>query len=501
MRPSGATLAPRASTAARHAPQLPPAPPSRRPAPCRPHPSARPATHLRGSPLPCATPGTGATAVDLCHSAPGAATPTTTTTPLLPTTGLKSLTLDGLTAWVASLGDPHPTARALQVWRLLYYRDTRSGVGLVADLADAGPGVQGGLGAAFLERVAASAPGTTSVDPGLALETVHTSADGTRKLVFAVTAGPAAGRRVDAVLIPVVRRAGARPRLTLCVSSQAGCAQACSFCLTGAMGLGGNLSAGQIVEQAAVAKRLLAAEAEEAGGGGRGSGAKERRPPPPPLTNVVFMGQGEPLDNLAAVSTAASILTHPLGLAFGASKVTVSTVGLIAGMHAFAASHPRVQLALSLHATTDAGRAAIMPAAARPGHDLAALTACLRALFPDGTGRRRHVLIEYLLLAGVNDTAEDAARLLGLLEGVAAKVNLLNFNPHEAAVFGRSGAGDTFRRALVEGGRVCTVRTSRGGDDAMAACGQLGEPGAGERVAGARAARLARGGGVGVAGV
>ena len=163
-------------------------------------------------------------------------------------------------------------------------------------------------------------------------------------------------------------------------------------------------------------------------------------------------------------------------------------------MRSFAADHPRVQLALSLHATTDAGRAAIMPAAGRPGHDLAAVAACLRDLFPGGKGHRRHVLIEYLLLDGVNDSLEDAERLLTLLDGVAAKINLLNFNPHEAAVFGRSGRGEAFRQALVAGGRVCTVRASRGGDDAMAACGQLGDAGAGERVAAGRMARLARAG-------
>ncbi len=446
-------------------------------------------------------------------------------------TCLKSLPYDGLAAWVASTGEDAAAvpARTLQLWRLLYYRDTKTGVGLVSDLAsEAGPATRGGLSGAFLQRAAASA---AAVDPGIELASIHASADGTRKLVFNVTAGPAAGRAVDAVLIPVVRRAGARPRLTLCLSSQAGCSQGCTFCLTGAMGLGGSLTAGQIVEQAVVARRLLAAEAAAAGAAGADAaadaappppGRRTRRPPPPPLTNVVFMGQGEPFDNYGAVSAAVSILTHPLGLAFGASKVTVSTVGLLAEMRAFAAAHPRVQVALSLHATTDAGRAAIMPAAARAGHDLASVAACLRDVFPGapppppgpggeggeggaragggggsaaggggGGGHRRHVLVEYLLLDGINDSVDDAARLLALLDGVAAKVNLLNFNPHAAAVFGRSGRGDAFRRALLDGGRVCTVRASRGGDDAMAACGQLGDPAAaGGVVAKARLARL-----------
>jgi 23S rRNA (adenine2503-C2)-methyltransferase len=490
-------------------------------------------------------PGTAASVVPDLSTESSAPTPAPTPAPAL--TCLKSLPFDALAAWVASTGEPPAAvpARTLQLWRLLYYRDTKTGVGLVSDLAaQAGPGVQGGLSGAFLARVAAASaagPGA-AVDPGIALESIHTSADGTRKLVFRVTAGPAAGRGVDAVLIPVLRRAGARPRLTLCLSSQAGCSQGCTFCLTGAMGLGGSLTAGQIVEQAVVARRLLAAEAAEAeaaaaaaAAGGEEGRARQRgrasagRSPgaPPPLTNIVFMGQGEPFDNLAAVTDAVSILTHPLGLAFGPSKVTVSTVGLLGPLRSFAASHRRAQVALSLHATTDAGRAAIMPAAARPGHDLAAVAACLREVFPNtgrgsnegndggggapggreggddsegggrggGSGHRRHVLVEYLLLDGVNDSPADAARLLALLEGVAAKINLLNFNPHEAAVFGRSGRGDAFRAALVAGGRVCTVRASRGGDDAMAACGQLGDPGAaGGVVAKARLARLGKGG-------
>ena len=328
MRPPGAALAARASNARPPPPTAPPILASvRHPARAFHHTDARPAPRTGAvSGNASARTSSAASQAASQSSLSSAVSPPPSQAP----TCLKSLTLDGLTAWAAALGDPNPPARALQLWRLLYYRDTRSGVGLVGDLAtEAGPGVQGGLGAAFLERVA----GTATVHPGIELEAVHSSSDGTRKLVFLVTQGPASGRRVDAVLIPVVR-AGGRPRLTLCVSSQAGCAQACSFCLTGAMGLGGSLSAGQIVEQAVVAQRILAAEAEgwegegEDAGGAPASGGEASQPPgetprpalpPPPLppaprlTNVVFMGQGEPLDNYASVSAAVSILTHPLG--------------------------------------------------------------------------------------------------------------------------------------------------------------------------------------------
>lgn len=442
--------------------------------------------HHRHHPRPAAV----RPALPRAQAVPDAATttgvpaPSTAPPPTQPTC-LKSLTLPALTAWAASLGEPHPAPRAAQLWRLMYYRDTRTGSGLITSWADAGPGVQGGFSASFLARATESG---ARLDAGLALRSVFQAGDGTRKLVFDVTAGPAAGHAVDAVLIPVVRRAGARPRLTLCISSQAGCRQGCTFCLTGAMGLAGSLTPGQIVEQAVAARRLLAALAAEA--------ATTGADPPPPLTNIVFMGQGEPLDNYEAVSTAVSILTHPLGLAFGAGKVTLSTAGLLPALRAFAADHPRIQLALSLHATTDAGRAAIMPVTGRAGHGMADVAACLRDLFPDdgAGGRKRHVLIEYLLLDGVNDSVADAERLLALLAGVAAKVNLLNFNPHEAAIFGRAGseAADAFRAVLVRGGRVCTVRASRGGDGTMAACGQLGDPGAAVRVKGVREARLAR---------
>lgn len=391
--------------------------------------------------------------------------------------------LPELERWVAAVtGDP--PSRARQLFRVMY----APARGFISDLADAGPGSaeQDTLSPAFL---AAAADAGATADPGLALAAVRTSGDGTRKLVFDVTAGAAAGRRVDAVLIPDGKACGARGRrrLTLCVSSQAGCAMGCAFCLTGASGLGGSLTAGQIVEQVVAARRLLASEGAD----------------PSLLSNVVFMGQGEPLDNYDAVVAAADVMTCATGLALSHNRVTVSTVGLVPAMRALAAASP-VQLAVSLHATTEAGRAAIVPANAR--HPLADIVAALEADFPrrpaaakDGPASAatqpppgphhrhgRHVLIEYVLLAGVNDAAADARRLVSLLARVEAKINLIPFNPHPGSPFSApdDAAVSAFRGAVRAGGRVCTVRAAKGADAALAACGQLGDPAAGTRRAG-----------------
>jgi len=392
--------------------------------------------------------------------------------------------LPALESWVAATtGDP--PSRARQLFRVMYAPSR----GFASDLADAGPGSapQDTLSPAF---IAAAAAAGASVDPGLALAAVRASADGTRKLVFDVTRGPAAGSRVDAVLIPDGKTGaapGQRRRLTLCVSSQAGCAMGCAFCLTGAPGLAGSLTAGQIVEQAVAARRLLVAE-------GRDPGL---------LSNIVFMGQGEPLDNYSAVLAASAIFTAPTGLALSHNRVTVSTVGVVPAMRALVAAS-RVQLAVSLHATTEEGRAAIVPANRR--HSLAAIVAALEADFPrrgkgwqtlaapgEGGGgaspppagpnhrHGRHVLVEYVLLAGVNDSTADAHRLVALLSRVEAKINLIPFNPHPGSPFAapEQAVVDAFRDAVRRGGRVCTVRAAKGADAALAACGQLGDPAAG----------------------
>jgi len=274
----------------------------------------------------------------------------------------------------------------------------------------------------------------------------------------------------------------------------------CRFCYTARMGLRRSLEAEHIVEQVLAARRAFAAR--ESGGAGGGT---------PRLTNVVFMGMGEPLDNLENVLRAIEILTTPApGVdALSPRKITVSTVGLAPQMREFAARSD-AQLALSLHAVDDATRSRLMPLNRR--HDVAELQGALEDLFPRGRCEgRRHVLIEYLLLSGVNDSPEDADALLAFLDRVEAKVNLIQYNKPVVAPPGSSGeeegatagaaagpavleaeglTGETwelltfeptpqadleaFRDRVRAGGRVCTVRESRG-DEEMAACGQLGE--------------------------
>ncbi|KAG1668029.1 hypothetical protein FOA52_006562 [Chlamydomonas sp. UWO 241] len=339
---------------------------------------------------------------------------------------LKSLTRPELEAWAVSLGET--ANRALQLWRWMYADGC-----WVGDLQDTA-GVQGGVSQKFIDQVS----GQASADGGLQLLDVAKSKDGTRKLAFKLTQGAATGGTVETVLIPVVREAGQRNRITICVSSQVGCAMNCQFCYTGRMGLLGNLTAAQIVEQVVAARRYMALEGDDT-----------------PLTNLVFMGMGEPLHNADAVCAAIAIMTDHLGLHMSHNKITVSTVGLVPEIRAFAAAGTRAQLAVSLHATTDEA---------------------LTELFPRGNEEGRSVLIEYLMLAGINDTEGDAVRLLALLEPIQCKVNLILFNPHAGTRFMPSKTEDylAFRSTLIQGGRVCTIRDSRG-DDEMAACGQLGD--------------------------
>ncbi|KAG2489539.1 hypothetical protein HYH03_011990 [Edaphochlamys debaryana] len=278
---------------------------------------------------------------------------------------LKSLTLPELEAWCAAEGEPAPANRALQLWRWMYADPpvATPTEGWAASLQETA-GRQNGFSAKFIEK---ASPRMTLAG-GLELKQVVSAADGTRKLVFTLTEGEAKGGSVETVLIPVVRQAGLRDRLTICVSSQVGCAMNCQFCFTGRMGLLGSLSAAQIVEQVVAARRFLAAEGDRT-----------------PLTNLVFMGMGEPLHNTEAVLTAAEIMNHHLGLHLSYNKITISTVGLVPEMRQVAA-RSRVQMALSLHATTDEVRDWIVPVNRR--YDLATLTAALEEIFPRKEGPR-----------------------------------------------------------------------------------------------------------------
>jgi len=272
------------------------------------------------------------------------------------------------------------------------------------------------------------------------------SADGSRKLVFLLSGGS----RISSVLMPD------EERMTLCVSTQVGCGFACGFCLTGVMGLERNLTAGEIVAQVLAANRLLDKEGRR-------------------VTHIVFMGMGEPLANYAALVKALRILTDAkLGLAYSPRRITVSTVGLVPGIDKLGREDLRVNLAISLHATTDEVRSRLMPV--NRSFDLAALLAAVKR-YP--LASRQRVFFEYVMLEDVNDTLDDAHRLARLLLGVKAKVNLIPFNDWEGARFRRPPLARilSFQAVLLDAGITTTVRWSKG-EDIGAACGQLREPSA-----------------------
>jgi len=251
-----------------------------------------------------------------------------------------------------------------------------------------------------------------------------------------------------------------RPKLTQCVSSQVGCALDCTFCATATLGFGRNLSAGEIVDQVYRAEQLLAAL--PADDPTRRSGADH-------ITNLVFMGMGEPLHNYANVVRALHILTDPLGQGFSRRRITVSTAGLVPALEKLAGEDLRVNLAISLNASNDAVRDEIMPINRK--YPIARLLEAVRKVPLE---RRRRVTFEYVLLADVNDSLDDAQRLAQLLRGIPAKVNLIPWNPHALAPYRRPADERVraFQEELRRRGLAVYVRRSRG-DDIDAACGQL----------------------------
>jgi 23S rRNA (adenine2503-C2)-methyltransferase len=277
----------------------------------------------------------------------------------------------------------------------------------------------------------------------LELRAEQRSADGTVKLLLATWDGHA----IETVQIPAGREDAATERLTVCVSSQAGCALACTFCATGQMGLARNLTIGEIVEQVY--------RAEQPG--------EPRR-----VDNIVFMGMGEPLANPEAVISAVRLLGAPAGYGFSPRRITISTSGLVPQMQRLAREGIPVRLAVSLHAPNDELRSQIMPINAR--YPIAQVLGAARA-YAEAIGRR--VSYEYVMLADVNDARSQAAQLAALLRGEPAHVNLIPYNEtgaeYRASPPERIGA---FARALRASGVACSIRASRGRDIA-AACGQL----------------------------
>jgi 23S rRNA (adenine2503-C2)-methyltransferase len=242
-------------------------------------------------------------------------------------------------------------------------------------------------------------------------------------------------------------------KLTQCISSQVGCALDCHFCATAKMGLRRNLTAGEIVDQVYRARALL-----------------DEVEPGRAITNLVYMGMGEPLHNYTEVVRSLRILRHELGASMSPRRITVSTAGLVSGIEKLGREQDlSVNLAISLNATTDAVRDEIMPINKK--WNLAKLLSAVRA-YP--LPRRRRVTFEYVLLGGVNDTLDDAQRLSRLLRGFPCKVNLIPWNPHPQAPYRRPDAQvvERFQNEVKRLGLPAYLRTPRG-DDIDAACGQL----------------------------
>jgi 23S rRNA (adenine2503-C2)-methyltransferase len=278
------------------------------------------------------------------------------------------------------------------------------------------------------------------------------SADGTCKYLLRLHDGAT----IEAVDIPD------GGRRTLCISSQAGCALACTFCVTGFWGAGRNLTAGEIVSQvlAIRADRQPRGAAPPVPGGSPGG-------PPAEGLRLVFMGMGEPLLNLAGLRPALDVLGRTISL----RRITVSTAGVVPGIEELAGWERRPNLAVSLHAPDDERRSQAMPI--NRSYPLSELLAALRR-YPLERGRK--ITFEYLLIRGWNDAVADADRLVKLVAGLRAKVNLIPINPDpvlgDAMVPPAEAQVEAFRRRLIQRGMTVTVRRRRG-DDVSAACGQL----------------------------
>ncbi|OPZ16328.1 MAG: putative dual-specificity RNA methyltransferase RlmN [candidate division BRC1 bacterium ADurb.BinA364] len=238
-------------------------------------------------------------------------------------------------------------------------------------------------------------------------------------------------------------------RASLCVSTQAGCALRCQFCLTGLGGFARDLEPGEIVGQVLASRALLG--------------------PNEPLNNMVFMGMGEPLLNLEAVIKALRLIVSPQAMAFSSRRATVSTAGVAPGIRKFSDAQTGANLAVSLNATTDEVRDRLMPINRKyPLAEL--LDACRAFVMPN----RRRITFEYVLLRGVNDSPADAKRLVKLVHGIPCKINLILFNRHEALPFQPSNpeAVEAFRAIVSDANYTVAVRHSKG-QEIQAACGQL----------------------------
>ncbi len=341
---------------------------------------------------------------------------------------LLALTLDELKAFVCELGEkPY---RALQLFQAFH-----------------------GQGKTHLDQVSnisrefRACLSEAGLMPGLEIDAVHKSSDGTRKYQFKTHDG----HTIESVYIP---NASAEGRNTICISSQVGCAMGCTFCATAAMNLTRHLTASEIVSQIYLVQHDLRQEI-----------ASDSRL----LHNIVYMGMGEPLHNYDNVVRSIKLLTAEHGQQFSSRRITVSTSGVVKNIVRLG-NDTDVHIAISLNATTNDVRNDIMPVNQK--WDIAALLEACKA-FP--MEARRRITFEYVLLAGINDSDDDAKRLVKLLRDFRCKVNLIPFNAHPLSPFKRPEQDRVlaFQGILQDRHMSAFIRTTRG-DDVDAACGMLG---------------------------
>ena len=348
---------------------------------------------------------------------------------------LIGLTRDGMRAALIAAGTPEKQAkmRVTQIWQWIYIWGARD-FEVMTNLAK-------GYRAELAQHFVIELPEVVRRD---------ISADGTRKYLVRI----AGGHEVEVVYIPEVDRG------TLCISSQVGCTLTCSFCHTGTQKLVRNLTAGEIIGQVMMARDDLGEWPEP----GEGMGERPRL-----ISNIVLMGMGEPLYNFENVRDAMKIAMDGEGIALSRRRITLSTSGVVPEI-ARTADEIGCMLAISFHATTDAVRDKLVPINKR--WNIAELLDALRA-YPKASNSER-ITFEYVMLKDVNDSDEDARRLVKLIAGIPAKINLIPFNEWPGAPYQRSDWEriERFADIVYKAGYASPIRTPRG-EDIMAACGQL----------------------------
>ncbi|MEJ1992845.1 MAG: 23S rRNA (adenine(2503)-C(2))-methyltransferase RlmN [Maritimibacter sp.] len=348
---------------------------------------------------------------------------------------LVGLTRDGLRDALIAAGTPEKQAkmRVAQIWQWIYQKGVRD----FGEMTNLAKDYRAKLEANFEIRVPE-------------LITRQISADGTRKYLVRV----AGGHEVEIVYIPEEDRG------TLCVSSQVGCTLTCSFCHTGTQKLVRNLTAGEIVGQIMMARDDLGDWVKA----GEGMGERPRL-----VSNIVLMGMGEPLYNFDNVRDAMKIAMDGEGISLSRRRITLSTSGVVPEI-ARAGEEIGCMLAISFHATTDEVRDKLVPINKR--YKIAELLEALKS-YPKLSNSER-ITFEYVMLDGVNDSDDDARRLLELIKGIPAKINLIPFNEWPGSPYKRSSNNRirAFANVIYQAGYASPIRTPRG-EDIMAACGQL----------------------------